>query len=218
MSVSSEITRLQKLRNELRTKLVGLGIAQLSDDLEACVTSVEGIANNGAVSGTISTKSGTYTVPAGYHNGSGTVGIISTEQSKIISENIKSGVIILGVEGTYSGEKINLQSKTVTPAEELQEITSDEGYDALSKVVVNAIPDSYAQVTNVTAVAADVLANKIFVDSTGKEAAGTMVNNGAIKATIDGLTALSYTVPSGYHNGTGTVTLTDDIETALAAI
>ena len=45
-----------------------------------------------------------------------------------------------------------------------------------------------------------------------------MVNNGAVAGTIDGLITTSYTVPAGYHNGSGTVKLTDDIETALAAI
>ena len=58
------------------------------------------MANNGAVSGTISTKAGTYQVPVGYHNGSGTVAIASAEQNKIISGNIKSGVTILGVSGS----------------------------------------------------------------------------------------------------------------------
>jgi hypothetical protein len=58
--------------------------------------------NNGAVAGTISTKAGTYTVPAGYHSGSGSVAIASTEQAKIITANIKSGVTILGVAGSSS--------------------------------------------------------------------------------------------------------------------
>lgn len=56
--------------------------------------------NNGAVAGTIDKKAGTYTVPAGYHNGSGSVSISSTEQAKIIAGNIKSGVSILGVAGS----------------------------------------------------------------------------------------------------------------------
>lgn len=56
--------------------------------------------DNGAVSGTITTKAGAYTVPAGYHNGSGSVAISSTEQAKIITDNIKSGVTILGVAGS----------------------------------------------------------------------------------------------------------------------
>lgn len=56
--------------------------------------------NNGAVSGTISTKAGEYSIAAGYHNGSGKVAIDSTEQAKIVSGNIKSGVTILGVSGS----------------------------------------------------------------------------------------------------------------------
>ena len=69
-----------------------------------------------------------------------------------------------------------------------------------------------------TAAAADVLANKIFVDSTGAQVPGTMANNGAVAASIDGLTVTEYTVPKGFHSGAGKVSLTNDIETALAAI
>ena len=111
-----------------------------------------------------------------------------------------------------------MQEKSVTPTKSEQSVTPDEGYDGLSQVTVGAIPANFADVTNVTVSPADVLANKVFVDSTGAEKAGTMVNNGAVAATIDGLTVTSYTVPAGYHNGSGTVSLTDDIETALAAI
>lgn len=218
MSIATEITRIQGQRDDLRTKLVALGLAESNADLEACVTAVEGIADNGAVSGNISTVAGQYTVPKGYHNGNGKVQITTTEQAKIVPGNIKSGITILGVEGEYTGEGVTLQTKTVTPTEAIQDITADEGYDGLSKVTVNAIPDNYASVSNVTASAADVLANKVFVTASGEETAGTMVNNGAVAATIDGMTTTSYTVPVGFHSGTGTVSLTDDIETALAAI
>lgn len=218
MSIASEITRIQGQRDDLRTKLVALGLAKSTADLEECVTAVEGISDNGAVSGNISSVSGQYTVPKGYHNGNGKVQITTTEQAKIIPGNIKSGITILGVEGEYTGEGVTLQTKTVAPTEAAQDVTADEGYDGLSKVTVNAIPDNYASVSNVTANAADVLANKVFVTASGDETAGTMVNNGAVAAAIDGMTTTSYTVPVGYHSGTGTVSLTDDIETALAAI
>lgn len=101
------------------------------------------MANNGAVTGTISTKAEAYTIPQGYHDGSGTVAISSTEQAKIIASNIKSGVQILGVTGSYSGETISAQSKTATPALASQTILPDQGYDYLSQVTINAIPITY---------------------------------------------------------------------------
>ena len=97
--------------------------------------------NKGAVSGTISSKSGKYTVPQGYHDGSGTVQIDSTEQAKLIPANIRDGVTILGVEGTMSGtEGVKAQSKTVMPSAEQQTVLPDSGYNYLSQVTVAAIP------------------------------------------------------------------------------
>lgn len=98
------------------------------------------MANNGGVTGTISTKAGQYTVPEGYHDGSGKVGISSTEQNKIIAANIKSGIVILGVTGTYTGESVSAQAKTATPTTTSQVITPDANFDYLSQVTVNAIP------------------------------------------------------------------------------
>lgn len=99
--------------------------------------------NNGAVSGTISSKEEEYTVPLGYHDGSGKVRIDATEQAKIIPENIREGITILGVEGTMSGtEEVKPQAKTVTPSKEQQVVLpdSEQGYNYLSQVTVNAIP------------------------------------------------------------------------------
>ena len=95
--------------------------------------------NNGAVAGVISTKAGTYTIPAGYHNGLGSVGIDSTEQAKIIASNIKSGVEILGVEGTYSGESVSATSVNITPYLTSQTVLPPSGYDYISQVNVAAI-------------------------------------------------------------------------------
>lgn len=97
--------------------------------------------NKGAVSGTISAKAGQYTIPQGYHDGSGKVQIDSTEQAKLIASNIREGVTILGVAGSMSGtEGETPQEKTVTPSTEQQIIVPDEDYTCLSSVTVAAIP------------------------------------------------------------------------------
>lgn len=106
--------------------------------------------NRGAVTGTISTVSGAYTIQNGYHDGSGSVSIDSTEQAKIIAGNIKKDVTILGVTGTYEGSATPTSTtKTVTP------YTTSKTYlpsgestpvDYYSQVTVNAI--SYVETDN----------------------------------------------------------------------
>lgn len=99
--------------------------------------------NNGAVAGKISTRTGEYTVPQGYHDGSGKVQIDPTEQAKLVPENIRQGVTVLGVEGNMSGtEGANAQAKGVTPSTQAQTILpdSDKGYNYLSQVTVEPIP------------------------------------------------------------------------------
>ena len=102
--------------------------------------------NRGAVNGEISEVSESYAIPNGYHDGSGNVSINATEQAKIIPANIKSGVEILGVQGTYSGEMIQAQTKTITPQTTAQTILPEAGYDYLSQVNVEAI--SYVETQN----------------------------------------------------------------------
>ena len=142
--------------------------------------------NNGAVDKTLDVTTITYTIPKGYHSGTGKV-------------------------------KLVLETKTVTPTKSAQDITPTAG-KVLSKVTVEAIPDKYQDVSGVTATAANVLDGTYFVDKTGALVEGTMPDKGAVTATIDGLTTTSYTIPAGKHNGSGKVTLTSDIENALAAI
>ena len=146
--------------------------------------------NNGAVSKTLDTATTSYTVPKGYHNGSGTISVTT-------------------------------QTKTATPSTSTQTISADSG-KVLSSVTVAAIPGTFIDTSDSTATAANILADKIaygYDARTGKavKLTGTMVNNGSVSNSFDGLSATSVTIPAGYTSG-GTITLTNDIETALAAI
>ena len=99
--------------------------------------------NNGAVAGAITTVDGQYTVPQGYHDGAGKVQIDSNEQAKLIPNNIREGITVLGVTGTMSGtESARPQAKEVTPSSIQQIILpdSEQGYNYLSQVTVKPIP------------------------------------------------------------------------------
>lgn len=103
--------------------------------------------NNGAVEGNISTKEGKFAIAQGYHDGSGFAQIDATEQAKIVPQNIRAGISVLGVEGTMSGtEDVVPQSKEVTPSATEQTILPDEGFNYLSQVTVKPIP--YAESEN----------------------------------------------------------------------
>lgn len=193
MSIATSISSIEASRNAIRTKLVELGLAQSGDKLEKLAQAMESILLQGAVNVTVQ-EGDTYTIPAGYHNGSGRVS------------------------GVAGGGNYTLQAKTATPTKNKQTIGPDSGFYGLSGVTVAAIPDAYQDVSGVTAGTAQVLKGSYFVDASGVRKEGAMPNQGAVSASIDGLTTLSYTIPAGYHNGSGKVSLTGDIEAALAAI
>ena len=121
------------------------GTARASEILATKIAFVNGaqvigsMNNRGAWTGVIDDKTDVITIPVGFHDGSGSVQLDSTESAKIIAGNIKSGVSILGVTGDYTGESISAQSKTVTPTFTEQTIIPDDEYDYLAQVVVSAI-------------------------------------------------------------------------------
>ncbi len=104
--------------------------------------------NNGAVNKSISNKSESYTIPQGYHNGSGKVAISDSEQAKIIASNIKKGVSILGVAGSYEGTASGggVQVKTGTTSSP----TINTGLSKIDKMIIYA--DKITSVGVVTAV------------------------------------------------------------------
>ena len=187
MSIATYISSIETSRNAIRNKLVELGIAASNDKLDRLAAAIEGIINQGAVSVTVQ-EGATYTIPAGYHNGSGTVS------------------------GVAGGGNYNLQSKNVTPTKKQQNVTPDSGYYGLSDVTVAAIPEAYQDVTSVTANAGDVLTGKVFVTAAGVVTAGEMVNNGAVDKTLDA-TVITYTIPKGYHSGAGKVQIVLETKT-----
>lgn len=173
------VAAITAARNRIRNKFVEMGIAQSAADLEDLAGAAEGIENRGSISATVR-EGETYTIPQGYHPGTGTV----------------SGV---GGGGSYS-----LQSKKVTPTKTKQQVTADEGYYGLSDVEVGAIPDNYNDTGAVTAVARDVLSGKVFVDAAGNVKPGEMPVNENVSKTLDATANnQEYTIPEGYHPGTG---------------
>lgn len=100
--------------------------------------------NKGAATLEITDKDTPVPIPMGFHDGSGKAQIDAAEQTKLIPGNIKQGVTILGVEGTYGGEAVKAQSnKNATPGMTQQIITPDEGFDYLAQVTVAPIPITY---------------------------------------------------------------------------
>lgn len=101
--------------------------------------------NQGAKTLNITSKTAV-TIPQGYHDGSGKAQIDSTEAAKIIANNIRQGITILGVAGSMSGtEGAKAQAKTATPSFSEQVIAPDtsSGFNYLSQVTVKAIPVTY---------------------------------------------------------------------------
>ena len=187
MSTQTEITRLQTARNTIRTKMVELGLGVSTDKLDALAAEIEGIEDQGGVDASV--KEGeSYTIPKGYHNGSGTV------------------------KGVAGGGNYALQAKTVTPTTKQQSVTPDQGYYGLSSVAVGAIPSNFKDVSATTAAPGDVLVTKVFVDANGETQAGTMPDNGAVSKTLDAGTP-SYTIPKGYHSGAGKVSVAVETKT-----
>lgn len=183
VTIEDKLIGIETSRNTIRAKLVELGIAESSAKLDALATIISQIVNRGAVS--VQIKEGeTYTIPEGWHNGTGTVS------------------------GVAGGGQYTLQpTKTVTPTKAQQSITPDSGFYGLEGVLVQAIPSIYQDTSSVTATAADVLTGKVIVLADGSVKAGTMADNGTVNAALDA-TTISYTIPAGKHSGSGKVTIT----------
>lgn len=172
-----------------------LGLTQDSPKLggaNGSAMAVAGIINKGTISETV--KEGeTYTLAAGYYAG-GTVA------------------------GIAGGGNYQLTTATTTPTEAEQTITAPTGYYGLSSVTVSPIPTKYKDTTGTDATAANVLTGKKFVNTTGT-VTGSMPNNTATTQTLDATSGnQSYTIPLGYHGGSGKVQIVLETRESSTAI
>lgn len=188
MSIATEVTRIAGLRDSIKDKLIALGLMTAQDNAK--------LSDLNTVIGGIANK------------GSVNETLTVASPSYTVGAGLHSG------SGTV---QIVTETKNATPTTSAQDITPTTG-KVLSKVTVAAIPTKYADVSSVTATQGDVLTSKVFVNSSSVQQTGTMPNNGAVNGSFNGIAVTSYTIPQGYHSGAGKVSLTSDIETALAAI
>lgn len=216
MSIASEITRLQNNRNTIRDTLITWGVAESTDtlaDLAATISGISKITGNTTLDTTTTSRA----LAAGYYDGTATVSITLETKTATPSTTAQTVTPTSGsVLSSVVVEAIETETKTVTPSTSSQDITPTTG-KFLTKVTVNAIPSSYGDASNADVTAADILAGKTAIgynSSTGAaiEIEGTMANQGKKTIVLDTSTT-SYTIPAGYHNGQGTVSLTTQTKT-----
>ena len=148
------------------------------------------------------TSTGAVTTGTMANNGAVSKVLTAADPSYTVPQGYHSGA------GTVS---IDPETKTVTPTTSQQTVSPTSG-KVLSSVTVNAIPAQYVDTSDATATAAQILDGATaYVD--GELVEGTMPNNGAVTETLDTATT-SYTVPAGYHSGTGTVSVSLETKSA----
>ena len=217
---SDNLQRLIDIRDSIRNVLISFGVltdsAATFDDILAVLQQMK---NHGTVAVTLDAVNNQIGVDAGYYAG-GTVKVVPQEKTVTANGEVvaDSGKVLSKVIVDVDNSP-DLQTKTgIIPTKEKQSIGADAGYDGLLRVEIEAIPEVYQNVSGVTADAPDVRSPKIIVKKDGSTVAGTMPDNGAVSGAIDGLVVDEYTIPEGYHDGTGKVYLTSAIAEALAAL
>ena len=98
--------------------------------------------NQGEKHLTLSTRDAEVSIPQGYHDGSGGIGLATADKTALVAANVRQGVTILGVEGTMSNmEGVKATSASITPYTTSQTIVpTDLGdYNSISQITIAAI-------------------------------------------------------------------------------
>lgn len=195
MSIAEQVARIRGEKSKIAIKLSTMGLADQTADLKTLADAIDGIHDNGAVTATVR-QGESYTIPEGYHNGSGSVAGLDNPDA--------------------DASKYMRQTKTITPTKSQQSVTPDQGYYGLSSVTVNAIPAAFQDVSQVDATKDDVLAGKKIVTASGAIVVGEMKNQGAKQLFLgranekDDWISMQY-ISKGYHDGDGFVYIDTEI-------
>lgn len=192
MSIQEKIASITASRDILKQKVSDLGLGDGTDKLAACAEKIKNIKIIATFNEEV-TEGNSVNIEPGYYKG-GTV---------------------TGVAGGGNYELYD--PPTVTPTKSVQTITPNGKY-GIRSVTVDAIPQKFQNVEGVTAKEEYVLSPYTFMDIGGVLKTGSIGSFNNFADTFNGLTDPSYTIPKGYHDGKGVITLTNDIETALEAI
>lgn len=192
-NIAVELSRIIAGKTKIKEKLISLGLATSTEDsLSILADIIWDITDQGAVSLEVVEGYST-TIPRGWHNGGGTVIALSNTEGDALAyrRQTKSGI---------------------TPLKQEQTITPDDGYYGLESVQIDPIPDIYQDVSGINVAPEYVLANIMFVTSTGAKIPGTMTNWGNVSLTLDE-TTLTYTIPRGFHEGSGKINIVLEAKT-----
>jgi hypothetical protein len=188
--LTEEINSIIADRNIIRDTLAGEGwgqIASNTDNLNALATKISAVPTPGAISENLTRDKGTYTIPRGYHNGTGVVTWVDDDEHEALEYKLQTGV-----SGTpKKGEAVVIEKS--------------DGFYGLGPVTINPIPDPYHDVSAVTATVDKVLEGKKYVDSTGVLRVGTMPDKSSYGDVVLDTINSEHTIPKGYYDGTSKV-------------
>ena len=158
------------------------------------------MANNGSVSSILNAGE-SFSIPAGYHDGTGLI-----ESKSLASQTISDATasnLLIDKTAWVNGEKITgtmanngSVSSTLNAGESY---TIPEGYHSGTGKINTA---TLASQTAADAIAEDIIINKTAWIN-GVKVTGTMVDNGSVSSTLNA--GESFSIPAGYHDGTGSI-------------